>query len=536
MTSVLDRSERTAASANELSIAAAYRAGADDILTPTACQFLAALVEAFQERHQELLAQRDIAQAQYDAGALPDFDPATRQIRDGQWRVAPIPGDLQKRHLEITGPVDRKMVINALNSDVDVFMADFEDAQSPTWEGLIQGQRNLKDANQGTIQFTDIARDKSYQLNDKTALLIARVRGLHLPEKHVEFQGQPIPGALFDFALYFYHNVKTRTAQGSGVYYYIPKLQHHQEAVWWNDVFAFTENYFAQPKGTIRCTVLIETLPAVFQMHEILHALKDYIVGLNCGRWDYIFSYIKTLRAHPDRLLPDRHTVTMQQPFLHAYSRLLIQTCHQRGAFAMGGMAALIPSKEPAENETIFAKVRADKEREFGDGHDGTWIAHPGLAPIVRDVAAKYIGDYPNQLHVTRSDDPPITQADLLTPCPGPYTESGVRTNLRVGLQYIAAWLAGKGCVPIEGLMEDAATAEICRTSIWQLLTHKKTLDCGTPVTADFVLRLLDEEARKVTENTSESLPFEAAQTLLKDLIVSPELTDFLTLPGYRQL
>lgn len=536
MTSVCDHSEPKSPSAAQLSIAPELLADARDILTADACQFLAALVAASHETHDQLLTQRAMTQAKFDQGVLPDFDPTTKSIREDAWLVAPIPEDLQKRHLEITGPVDRKMVINALNADVDVFMADFEDAQSPTWEGLLQGQRNLKDANLGIIEFTDAARDKSYRLNEKTALLIARVRGLHLPEKHVLFQGKPIPGALFDFALYFYHNYKTRMTNGSGVYYYIPKLEHHREALWWNQVFEFTESYFSVAKGTIRCTVLIETLPAVFQMHEILFALKDYIVGLNCGRWDYIFSYIKTLRKHPNRLLPDRHTVTMQQPFLRAYSRLLIQTCHQRGAFAMGGMAALIPSKDPAENESIFAKVRADKEREFGDGHDGTWIAHPGLAPIVRDVAAKYMGDYPNQLHMLRSDDPPITQTDLLAPCPGPYTEAGVRTNLRVGLQYIAAWLGGKGCVPIEGLMEDAATAEICRTSVWQFLTHGKTLDCGTRVTSDFVLRLLHEEALLVKKQSPEALPYDKAQVLLSDLILNPELTDFLTLPGYQQL
>ncbi|WP_194757468.1 malate synthase A [Aliidiomarina indica] len=510
------------------------------ILTPDALDFLSALVEEFSEPREQLLAARLKQQERYDAGELPNFSEQTESVRLSEWSVAPIPKDLQKRHLEITGPVDRKMIINALNADVDVFMADFEDAQSPTWDGIIQGQINLRDANLGTISHSDPVSGKHYALKPNPAMLIARVRGLHLPEKHVLFKGRAISGALFDFALYFFHNLNVRQNNNSGVYYYIPKLQHHTEAAWWSNVFHFTEQYFGVKTGTIRCTVLIETLPAVFQMHEILHALKEHIVGLNCGRWDYIFSYIKTLKRHPDRVLPDRQVVTMEQPFLSAYSRLLIQTCHQRGALAMGGMAALIPAKDPQENSKILEKVRADKELEFRNGHDGTWIAHPGLASTVRDVVAKYIGDYPNQLHVLRADDAPITQADLLEPSQGERTEAGMRTNIRVALQYIAAWLDGKGCVPIYGLMEDAATAEISRTSIWQWIQHEKTLSDGRVVTKDLFRQLLREESDVVAEHVGperwQQEPFAQAIELLETITTADELTEFLTLPGYELL
>lgn len=511
-----------------------------EILTPDAQAFLVELCQHFAPRIHELMAHREHAQKKYDSGALPNFDPATKAIRDGDWRVAHIPADLQKRHVEITGPVERKMIINALNADVDVFMADFEDSLSPTWHGMMQGQVNLRDANLGTITFTDQARGKHYTLDPNPALLIARVRGLHLPEKHIHLNGQPVPGALVDFALYFYHNYQTRTANGSGVYFYLPKLQHHHEAKWWSDVFHFTEKKFGQPTGTIRSTILIETLPAVFQMHEILYSLKDHIVGLNCGRWDYIFSYIKTLRAHADRILPDRQVVTMTQPFLSAYSRLLIQTCHQRGAFAMGGMAAFIPLKDKAANQVILNKVQADKELEFSNGHDGTWIAHPGLAATVRSVAAKYLGTQPNQLNVLREQDAPITAHDLLEPCQGERTEQGMRTNIRVALQYIAAWMSGNGCVPIYGLMEDAATAEIARTSIWQWIQHGKHLSNGKQVTKELFRSMLNEEADVVRSEIGESRwqleRFSKAKQLLDDITTADELTEFLTLPGYQYL
>ncbi|MFU8784517.1 malate synthase A [Aliidiomarina sp.] len=511
-----------------------------ELFTNAAQQFIVELTRKYRPQLKELLEQREIAQNHYDGGELPDFASETSSIREGDWQVAAIPADLQKRHLEITGPVERKMIINALNADVDVFMADFEDAQSPTWEGLMQGQVNLRDANLGTITHTDANSGKHYALKENPALLIARVRGLHLPEKHLLVDGEPVPGALVDFALYFIHNYPTRIANGSGVYLYVPKLQHHQEAKWWSDVFCYTENKFQVLRGTIRCTVLIETLPAVFQMHEILHSLKEHIVGLNCGRWDYIFSYIKTLRAHADRVLPDRQVVTMNQPFLSAYSRLLIKTCHQHGALAMGGMAAFIPVKDAGENAAILAKVKADKELEFSNGHDGTWIAHPGLAPTVRDVVAKYIGDYPNQLRVTRAEDAAITAADLLEPSGGERTEAGMRTNIRVALQYIAAWLSGKGCVPIYGLMEDAATAEISRTSIWQWIKHGKTLSDGRTISKVLFREMLAEEAAVVQEEVGaqrwQNENFATAITLFDDITTADELTEFLTLPGYQYL
>lgn len=512
----------------------------EEILTPAAQSFLVELCQQFAPRIEELMANREQAQQNYDRGALPDFDPATKDIREGNWRVADIPADLQKRHLEITGPVERKMIINALNADVDVFMADFEDSLSPTWNGMMQGQINLRDANLGTIAFTDEARSKKYQLNPNPALLIARVRGLHLPEKHILLNGQPVPGALVDFALYFYHNYQTRTANGSGIYLYLPKLQHHNEAKWWSDVFHFAEAKFNQPTGTVRCTILIETLPAVFQMHEILYSLKHHIVGLNCGRWDYIFSYIKTLRAHADRILPDRQVVTMTQPFLSAYSRLLIQTCHQRGAFAMGGMAAFIPLKDEAANKEILAKVKADKELEFSNGHDGTWIAHPGLAATVRAVAAEYLGDKPNQLHALREQDSLTTAKELLELSTGDRTEEGMRTNIRVAVQYIAAWMSGNGCVPIYGLMEDAATAEISRTSIWQWIQHGKHLSNGKQVTKELFRSMLSEEAEVVKAEVGSDRwqheNFTKAMQLLDDITTADELTEFLTLPGYKYL
>lgn len=511
-----------------------------EIFTEQAQALIVELTRKFRPRLQELLACREVAQQHYDQGALPDFAAETAPIRASQWKVAAIPKDLQKRHLEITGPVERKMIINALNADVDVFMADFEDAQSPTWEGLIQGQINLRDANLGSIEHIDPVSGKQYVLREKPAMLIARVRGLHLPEKHLLVDGQAVPGSLLDFILYFLHNYKSRAAKGSGVYLYVPKLQHHQEALWWNDVFSYLEDKLKQPRGTVRCTVLIETLPAVFQMHEILHSLRHHIVGLNCGRWDYIFSYIKTLRAHPNRVLPDRQVVSMNQPFLSAYSRLLIKTCHQRGALAMGGMAAFIPSKNESENAEILKKVKADKELEFSNGHDGTWIAHPGLAPTVRDVAAKYLGDYPNQLHVSRDQDAEISAADLLEPSAGERTEAGMRTNIRVALQYIAAWLSGKGCVPIYGLMEDAATAEISRTSIWQWIHHQKALNDGRTVTKALFRSMLEEEAKVVADEVRterwQSENFATAKTLLDEITTADELTEFLTLTGYQYL
>lgn len=512
---------------------------ASALFTDDAIAFLTELVERFQPELHQLLAKRKQRQASYDAGQLPDFDPATQAIRDGNWRIAELPKDLTKRRLEITCPVDRKMVINALNANVDCYMADFEDSQSPTWDGLLNGQLNLRDANLGGMTYDDPDTGKHYAVKENPALLIARVRGLHLPEKHIHAGGKPIAGALMDFALYFFHNYQTRLQRGSGVYFYLPKLEHSDEAGWWADVFHYTEKRFNVKTGSIRATVLIETLPAVFQMHEILYRMREHIAALNCGRWDYIFSYIKTLKAHPDRVLPDRQVVSMDKPFLNAYSRLLVRTCHLRGALAMGGMAAFIPSKDATENQQILAKVRADKTLERDNGHDGTWIAHPGLADTVREVFVEGMAA-DNQLQVLRDQDNDIDQALLLQPCEGERTEAGMRTNIRVSLQYIAAWLDGKGCVPIYGLMEDAATAEISRASIWQWIRHQKTLSDGTIVSKQLFRDYLQQEAAVVRQHVGEQRwqnePFAEALQLLEDITTADELVEFLTLPGYQKL
>lgn len=524
----------------ELTIKGPLQDSYQQILTPAACQFLVDLVREFRPELKQLLAARQLVQARYDQGALPDFLPETRHIRQSDWKVAAIPADLQDRRVEITGPVDRKMIINALNADVKVFMADFEDSQAPSWSGVIEGQINLRDANLGTISYSDPQSGKQYALRDNPALLIARVRGLHLWERHLEVDGEQVPGSLVDFAWYFFHNYQIRKQKGSGVYYYLPKLQSHHEAAWWDKVFRFTEARFAEPVGFIRATVLIETLPAVFEMDEILYCLKDHIVALNCGRWDYIFSYIKTLKNHADRVLPDRQVVTMNQPFLSAYSRLLIKTCHRRGALAMGGMAAFIPAKEPAANAAILQKVTADKALEAGNGHDGTWVAHPGLAATANAVFNARLGNQPNQLHVLREQDAAITAADLLQPSEGERTEAGMRTNIRVALQYIAAWISGKGCVPIYGLMEDAATAEISRTSIWQWIKHGKSLSNGKLVTKELFAQLLAEESVVVRSEVGEALwqqqSFDKAAALLLSITTADELVEFLTLPAYELL
>lgn len=524
----------------ELEIRGEMQPGFEQILTPEACQFLVSLVREFRPRLSALLAQRQVVQARYDAGALPDFLTETAAIRSGDWKVAAIPADLQDRRVEITGPVDRKMIINALNADVKVFMADFEDSHAPSWAGVIEGQINLRDANLGTISYVDPASGKQYALRDDPALLIARVRGLHLWERHLWVDGEQIPGSLVDFGLYFFHNLQTRFAKNTGVYYYLPKLQSHHEAAWWSAVFHFTEQKFAVPTGTIRATVLIETLPAVFEMDEILYSLKDHIVALNCGRWDYIFSYIKTLKNHADRVLPDRQVVTMNQPFLSAYSRLLIKTCHKRGALAMGGMAAFIPAKDAAVNEVILKKVTADKELEANNGHDGTWVAHPGLAATANAVFDAKLVNKSNQLDVLREQDAPVTAADLLTPSEGERTETGMRTNIRVALQYIAAWISGKGCVPIYGLMEDAATAEISRTSIWQWIKHGKTLSNGQLITRELFAKMLSEEAQVVKVEVGDEVwaqqNFDKASALLLSITTADELVEFLTLPAYELL
>lgn len=502
--------------------------------------FLSLLCEKFAGRVEELLEAREEKQARIDAGELPDFLPDTQDIREGSWKILGIPQDLQDRRVEITGPTDRKMVINALNANVKVFMADFEDSMSPAWDKVLDGQVNLRDAVNGNISYTNPSNGKHYQLVDDPAVLICRVRGLHLKEKHVTWHGQIIPGALFDFALYFYNNHKALLQKGSGPYFYLPKLQSHHEAKWWSEVFHFTEEYFGLETGTIKATVLIETLPAVFEMDEILFSLKEHIVGLNCGRWDYIFSYIKTLKKHPDRVLPDRQVVTMDKPFLNAYSRLLVRTCHKRGAFAMGGMAAFIPAKDPQENQKVLDKIHNDKSLEANNGHDGTWVAHPGLADTAMEVFSATLGERTNQLDVSRSEDAPITAAELLEPCDGERTEEGMRHNIRVALQYIEAWISGNGCVPIYGLMEDAATAEISRASIWQWIQHGKSLDNGQQVTKALFETYLQEEVEVVKQEVGEERyqagRFEEAAQLMAKLTTSDELTNFLTVPGYDYL
>jgi len=509
------------------------------ILTDEAVDFLTELVSHFARSRNKLLQERVVVQQRIDDGFLPGFISETDSIKNGSWTIRGIPDDLQDRRVEITGPVERKMVINALNANVKVFMADFEDSLSPDWNKVIEGQINLRDAVNGTISYTNES-GKIYQLKPEPAVLVCRVRGLHLPEKHVQWNGEPIPGGLFDFALYFFHNHRALLAKGSGPYFYLPKTQSYQEAAWWSQVFSFAEDYMQLPRGTIKATVLIETLPAVFQMDEILYHLRDHIVGLNCGRWDYIFSYIKTLKNHANRVLPDRQAVTMTQPFLSAYSRLLIKTCHRRGALAMGGMAAFIPSKETERNQWVLNKVKADKELEAANGHDGTWIAHPGLADTVMAVFNQALGDRKNQLDVSRQDDASVTASQLLEPCPGDRTEEGMRANIRVAVQYIEAWICGNGCVPIYGLMEDAATAEISRTSIWQWIHHRKTLSDGQPVTKALFRQMLCEEMQVIQQELGEqrfsSGRFDEAAALMERITTQEELIDFLTLPGYALL
>jgi malate synthase len=512
-----------------------------EILTEAACAFLCDLIDAFAERRAALLSRRRTWQARIDAGALPDFRPDTASVRQGDWKVASLRADLLDRRVEITGPVERKMIINALNADVKVFMADFEDALSPTWRNLIEGQVNLADAVRRRISFADSSSGKAYALKENPAVLIARVRGLHLDEKHVRRCGKPAPGCLVDFGLYFFHNHAALKALGSGPYFYLPKLEHAEEARWWNDVFIFAQQRLGVAVGTIKATMLIETLPAVFEMDEILFELKEHAAGLNCGRWDYIFSYIKTLKAHKDRILPDRHAVGMDKPFLDAYSRLLIRTCHRRGALAMGGMSAFLPAKTPEQDAANKEKVRADKTREAQNGHDGSWIAHPALADVVNRVYSEaFAPGKTNQLDVTRANDAPVTAKDLLQTPQGPFTEEGLRANIRVALQYIEAWLGGLGAVAIYGLMEDAATAEISRASIWQWIKQRVVLSNGKVATAKLFREALSEEALVVHAELGEARwsggRFKEAAELLEKLCLEEDFAEFLTLGAYRRL
>ena len=512
----------------------------DEILTPEALAFVADLQRTFNHRREELLAARVEADAKIRGGALPDFLKETQAVRDGDWKIAGVPADLQDRRVEITGPVDRKMVINALNSGAKVFMADFEDAPPPPWSNLINGQINLADANKGSITFHDPSNGKDYALSDKPAVLIVRPRGWHLTEAHMTVDGKRMSGSLFDFGLYFFHNVKTRQQKGVGTYFYLPKLENHVEARLWNDVFVHAQEKLGVPRGTIKATVLIETITASFEMDEILYELKDHIAGLNAGRWDYIFSFIKRFRDRPDFVLPDRAQITMTTHFMRSYSQLLIKTCHRRGAHAMGGMAAQIPIRSDEKaNEEALAKVKADKEREAGDGHDGTWVAHPGLVPIAK---AAFDDKMPNPNQVARQrQDVHVTADDLLKIPEGQITEAGLRTNLAVGVLYIEPWLRGIGCVPINNLMEDAATAEISRAQVWQWIRHKATFTgTGTVIDAALVRRLLDEEVAKMRAQVGEDAwttgKHDEAAELFYDMVTADEFGEFLTLPAYERV
>lgn len=506
------------------------------VLTPEAQEFLVDLAEAFTERQRGLLEDRKARQAEFDAGALPDFLPETAEIRNGDWKVAPIPEAVQDRRTEITGPVTRKMVINALNSGAQVYMADFEDSTSPTWHAIMKGQVNLFDALRRRVDFTT-EEGKRYALNEETAVLMVRPRGLHMPTRHLRIAGHPIPGSLVDFALYLFLNHEVLAERGEHPYFYLPKLEHYKEAEYWEDVIAWAEQRLGMKHGTVKVTVLIETLPAVFQMNEILYALKDRILGLNCGRWDYIFSYIKTLRAHPDRILPDRSSITMGVPFMNAYSRLLIQTCHKRGAFAMGGMAAQIPIRGDAQaNAAAMEKVRADKEREARNGHDGTWVAHPALEPLARAEFDKVMSG-PNQIDRPISDEV-ITAEELLAPCEGEITEEGIRHNIRVAILYLAAWMDGNGCVPIDNLMEDAATAEIGRTQIWQWAHHDAKTAEGKTIDREYIDELFSSEHSKLMAAgmNGHTAAVNRATALLREMSQRETLEDFLTLPAYPHL
>lgn len=511
-----------------------------EILSPQALAFVAKLARKFEARRRELMAKRVAHQAEFNAGKLPDFLPETREIRESEWSIGSVPADLQDRRVEITGPTDRKMVINALNSGANVFMADFEDSNAPTWSNMIEGQLNMRDAIRRSVTYQS-PEGKSYKLNEKTATLLVRPRGWHLMENHVLIDGEPVSGAIFDFALFVFHNAREALARNTGPYFYLPKMESHLEARLWNDIFVMAQRELGLPQGTIKATVLIETVLAAFEMDEILYELREHCVGLNIGRWDYIFSCIKKFRSNRDFCLADRSQVTMTAPFMRAYALLLVKTCHKRKAFAMGGMAAQIPIKnDPAANEAALAKVRADKEREATDGCDGTWVAHPGLVGIAKEIFDKHMPG-PNQVSRQRPDVN-VAAKDLLDFKPeAPITEAGLRNNIGVGIQYIGAWLAGNGCVPVYNLMEDAATAEISRSQIWQWMRSPKgMLDDGRKVTAAMFRAMLPEELARVRRELGEAAwsagRYEEAAKLFEQITSSDDYVDFLTLPGYTQL
>lgn len=499
------------------------------ILTPEATRFLTKLAREFESRRRELLQRRQSRQRRIDSGVMPDFLGDTAHIRCSEWKVAPIPSDLMDRRVEITGPPDRKMIINALNSGANVFMADFEDSNSPTWLNNLEGQANLRDAVERRITHVS-PEGKRYELKDRVATLVVRPRGWHLDEKHFLVDGKPISGSLFDFGLYFFHNAHRLIEQGSGPYFYLPKIESHMEARLWNDVFCFAQDELGILRGTIRATVLIETILAAFEMDEILHELRWHSSGLNCGRWDYIFSFIKKFRNYPDFVLPDRSSVTMEKHFLKSYVELLIQTCHRRGIHAMGGMAAQIPIKNDlAANEKALEKVRQDKNREVLAGHDGTWVAHPGLVPIAKEVFDAHMKT-PNQID-RKCSDLRIKSNDLLTIPEGEITEEGLRWNIDVGLQYLESWLRGSGCVPIYNLMEDAATAEICRSQVWQWTQHNARLNDGRQITDEMIRGIIDEQKAKLAGDR-----ISQAADIFQRMVTSTDFADFLTVEAYDYL
>lgn len=529
----------TPPSRESLNLRDEHKSGYESILSDEALDFVAGLIEAFSPRVSEILAARSRRQQQFDEGQLPDFPPETADIRNSSWTVAPVPAELQDRRVEITGPVDARMIVNGLNSGANVFMADFEDASSPTWTTMMQGQVNLKNANRRTIDFT-ADNGKSYRLNDSTAVLMVRPRGWHLHEGHVTHNNRPVPAALWDFGLYFFHNARTLLEKGSAPYFYLPKLQSYQEAKLWNDVFNHAQDALGIPRGTIRATVLIETLPAAFEMDEILYELRDHSAGLNCGRWDYIFSYIKCFRNNPDRVLPDRAQVTMQTGFMEAYSKLLIKTCHRRGVHAIGGMAAQLPVREdPYINDAYMNKVRDDKEREVCNGHDGSWVSHPAFVPVCREVFDRHM-PAPNQID-RRLDDVEIGQDELLQQPRGSISMQGVMNNVGAAVGYLQAWLNGQGAVPLNNLMEDAATAEISRTQLWQWVhSPKGVLTDGRKVTPDLFREVLAWELQRLRllagNRSLETAGYLKAADLLERVVLDDALPEFMTLEAYPEL
>ncbi len=511
--------------------------GQDQVLTPEAIHFLAELQRRFNARRLELLAAREERQKRLDAGEKPDFLPETTQIRESEWTVAPIPADLQDRRIEITGPTDRKMIINALNSGSSVFMADFEDANTPSWGNLIEGQINLTDAIARKITFSDPASGKQYKLNEKTAVLFLRPRGWHLDEEHVVIDGKPMSGSLFDFGLYFFRNAKALLASGTGPYFYLPKIESHLEARLWNDVFTYSQQALGVPHGSIRATVLIETILAAFETDEILYELRDHSAGLNCGRWDYIFSFIKKFANDPKAVMPDRGQVGMTAPFMRAYSKMVIRDCHRRNIHAMGGMSAFIPVKsDPEINEKAMAQVRADKEREATDGHDGTWVAHPGLVAISKEPFDRLMPK-PNQID-KKLPGYKVTAADLLQVPTGDITEAGLRQNLVVGMGYLESWLRDIGCVPLFNLMEDAATAEISRSQLWQWIRHGAHLKDGRKIDVALCDAILHEELAKAKAGVpaGQYPSYDKAAELMREMYTSPTFVEFLTVPAYHEL